>query len=137
MIHKSKRPVKSIGAAEILAAAKAIDEGKILKQAMSTLLGLPIRLIVALDSRDLFTSLSTKRNSVDKSIRAEVNVIRFEYETGNADEIVWIPSRVNLIDPGTNTDSPLVQSLQLTIATDKLSTDLSASERRSADRPLG
>ena len=28
--HKSKRPVKSIGAAEILAAGEAIDEGKVL-----------------------------------------------------------------------------------------------------------
>lgn len=137
MSHKSKRPVKSIGAAEVLAAAEAIDEGKTLKSAMSILLRMPIRLLIALDSRDLFTSLSTQRNSIDKSIRADVNVIRYEYETINADEIIWIPGRVNLSDPGTKTDSPLAQALQLTMSSGKLSLDLSESESRCADRPLG
>lgn len=41
-------------------------------------------------------SLSTRRNSTEKSIRADVNFIRFEYEVGNIDEMCWLPSSVNL-----------------------------------------
>lgn len=73
--HKSKRRVKSIGAADILAAAEAIDEEKILKSAPSTLLCTCVPLAVALDSWNLFTSLSTQQNSVDKPIQAYANVI--------------------------------------------------------------
>lgn len=135
--HKSKRPVKSVGAAEILAASEAIDEEKMLKMAMSLLLFNNIPLLVALDSRDLFTSLSTQRNSVDKSIRADVNVIRYEFETQHVDEIIWIPDRVNLTDPGTKTDSPLTQSLLQTMSNGKIAIDLTEHESRRSDLPLG
>lgn len=129
--------MKSISVDEILAGAESIDEEKVLKTAMYTLLGMLLRLLVAVHSRDLFTSLSTKRNSIDKSIRANINSIRYEYENGNADEVIWIPGRVNLTDPGTKTDSLLPQALQLTMSSGKLALDLSESEARSADRPLG
>lgn len=65
MSHKSKRPVKSTEAAEILAAAESIDEGQILKQALPVVLHLELQLLIAVDSRDLITSLSTQRNFID------------------------------------------------------------------------
>lgn len=105
--RKSKRPVKSVGAAEILAAGEAIDEGKIIAQAYSILLGMKMDLLIALDSKDLFQSLSTQRNSIDKFIRADVNVIRHEFETQNVHKIMWIPGKQNLADPGTKAGSPL------------------------------
>lgn len=74
--YKSRRPVHSIGAAENLAAGKAIDEGKMLAQTMSSIFNFDIPLVISLDSGDLFTSLCTHRNSVDKSNRCNVNVIR-------------------------------------------------------------
>ena len=61
--HKSKSPVKSIGAAEIFAASEAIDEGKVLCRALKALLGAQVELIIVVDSKDLYTSLSTQRNS--------------------------------------------------------------------------
>lgn len=137
MSHKSKRPVRSIGAAEILAASEAIDEGKTLKTALSTLLAIPVRLIIIVDSKDLYTSLSTRRNSIDRSIRADVNVIRFEFETGNIDELCWLPGQLNIADPGTKTDSPLCQSLQLLMHDGKLPLDISRHESRRHDRSLG
>lgn len=81
--HKSKRPVKSTAAAETLAASEAIDEGKVLKKAFSVLFGFTVPLIIVIDSKDLYTSLSTQRNSIDRSIRADVNIIRFDFEIGN------------------------------------------------------
>lgn len=74
--HKSKRPVQSIKAAEIVAASEAMDEGKMLKMAMISLLCNCIPLLFALESRNLLMSLSSQRNSVDKSIRADVDVFR-------------------------------------------------------------
>lgn len=65
--HKSRRTVRSIRAAEILAAVEAIDEGKILARTLSSIYSSRIPLLLALDSRDLFTSLSTERNSVHMS----------------------------------------------------------------------
>lgn len=86
--HKTKRPVKSVPAAEILAASGAIDEGKLLKKAYSELINVEVKLIVCVDSKDLFTSLSTQRLSLDRSIRGDVSSIRFEFETGTVDQII-------------------------------------------------
>lgn len=78
--HKSKRPVRSIGAAEILPAGKEIDEKKILSLTMSIVLATAIPLHVILDSEELYNSLSTTRNFVDKSIGSDVYCIRFDFE---------------------------------------------------------
>lgn len=78
--RKSKRPVKSIGAAEILAAGEAIDEGIVLAGAYQVLLGVQADLVIAFDSKDLFETLSICRNSIDLSILADVNVIQYEFD---------------------------------------------------------
>lgn len=91
--HKSKRPVKSTGSAEILAAGQAIQEGKVLRESLQTILGTKRDLWVAVDRKDLYTSLSTQRNSIDKSIRADVNIIRFYFETKIFNRIFWILGR--------------------------------------------
>lgn len=66
--HKAKRPVKSVPAAEIFAASEGIDEGKTIAKAYSELLDIQLQLRIAVDSKDLFTSLLTQENSVDESI---------------------------------------------------------------------
>lgn len=63
------------GAAEILTASEAIEEGQLIKTALSMVLGSYAELVIVVDSKGLFTSLSTQRNSIDLSIRADVNVV--------------------------------------------------------------
>ena len=126
--RKSKRPVKSIGSAEVLAVGEAIDEGKILKSVVSTIIGVNVKLLVATDSKDLFNSLSTQRNSIDKSIRADVNLIRFEYETHSVNTVVWIPGKTNRADPGTKRDSPLTDVLLLMLYTGIIPIDFTGSQ---------
>lgn len=81
MILKSKRSVKSICTVEISCSLRNHWWKKFLKSAISSLLVNFIRLITALDSGNLFTSLSTQRNSVDKSMRADIILICYEYGT--------------------------------------------------------
>lgn len=58
--HRANRTVRSIGGgAEILAAGEEIDEGKDLAHDLSIITTQQIDLIVALDTNDLFTTLST------------------------------------------------------------------------------
>lgn len=75
-----KRPVKSVDSAEILATVEAIDEVKVLTGAYFVLLDMHIDLVVALDSKDLFDTLSTCINSIDRSIRADVSAVWYEFE---------------------------------------------------------
>lgn len=49
---------------------------------------------------------STRSNSIDGSICADINVILVKYKVRNLDERCWGPGTVNLADPGTKTDSP-------------------------------
>lgn len=126
--HNSKRAVKSINAAEILTISEDIDSGKITKCALSCLLGLSSPLTVSHYSHDLLNSLTTFCIAVDKSIRADVRCIRYEYEMRHADQIVWTHGKVNLLDPRTNLDSPLAQTIVHTMASGRIGIDFLVSD---------
>ncbi|PXF42474.1 hypothetical protein BWQ96_07812 [Gracilariopsis chorda] len=111
--RKSRSPVKFIGSAEILAAGAAIDEGKRLVKALTKLFNMDVFLSVIVDSTDLFDTLSTCRNALDRSIRAAVSVIRYEFENQNVNHMVWVPANCNLADSLTKLNSPLNQALEL------------------------
>lgn len=105
---------------------------------MSHSLVRPLPLHIVLDSRDLFTSLSTQRQSIDKSIQADVNVIRHEFELRNVARFIWLPGKLYLSDAGTKPDSPLTEALQLSLANGCLEVDLADSiDLFDAYRPLG
>ena len=135
--HKARRPVKSTAAAEILAASEAIDDGKMLARTLSYIYKSRIELVILLDSKDLYNSLSTQRNSVDKSVRDDVNYIRYDFECGNVSTIFWVPGKINLADPGTKPDSPLCEQLQITLNDGKISVPIKDGEFRRFDRSLG
>lgn len=136
--HKAKRPVKSIPAAEIFAASEGIDEGKTIAKAYSEMLNMYIKLRFAVDSRDLFTSLSTQKNSIDKSIRGDVSCVRYEFETGAVDKVSWIPGQSNLANPLTKMDSSLTDALQLTLFTGRLCFDFEKiSETKLSEKNFG
>ncbi|PXF41499.1 hypothetical protein BWQ96_08781 [Gracilariopsis chorda] len=121
--HKSRRPVKSIGSAEILTSGEAIEEGKVLAKAYSKLLGFEIGLWIVFDSKDLYGTLSTCRNASDRSIRGDVSVIRFDFETKKIERMVWVPGKCNYGDPLTKTDSPMVDALQNLLYSGRISID--------------
>eukprot|EP00178_Gracilaria_changii_P001336 TRINITY_DN1187_c0_g1_i1.p1 TRINITY_DN1187_c0_g1~~TRINITY_DN1187_c0_g1_i1.p1 ORF type:complete len:639 (-),score=88.06 TRINITY_DN1187_c0_g1_i1:5196-7112(-) len=135
--HKSRRPVKSIGSAEVLAAGCAIDEGKVLKRAFSKLLDVEVSLLVVVDSKDLFDTLSTCRNATDRSIRADVSVIRYEFETYQVSRMSWIPGKLNFADPLTKLDSPLCSALELLLFKGEIPIDTSSCQHRSSNRSTG
>lgn len=72
---------ESIGAADVLAAGEDLYEGKVLASTISTLLNIHVHLIIVVYSKDLYTSLSRQRNEADRSIGADVNLIRYYLET--------------------------------------------------------
>ncbi len=111
--RKSRRPVKSVASAETLAAREAIDEGKVLVNALTELLNIKIGLWIAVDSKDLFSSLSTCWLALDRSIRGVVGSIRFEFATKTISKMISLLGTINLADSGTKTDSNLCQSFRL------------------------
>lgn len=135
--HKSRRPVKSIGTAETLAAGEGIDEGKVIAKTFEVLLGTEVQLFIVVDSKDLFTTLSTCRNASDRSIRADVSVIRFEFETQCVSRMIWVPGKTNLADPGTKPNSPLDQALQLMLFTGEIPISFEDAISRSSHQSTG
>ena len=135
--HRSHRPVKSAGSAETIAAAQALDEGKLLKLAMQAVLQIPIELILVVDSKDLFDSLTSCRNATDRAIRGDVSVIRYDFETKAVNKVIWIPGSCNLSDPMTKLNSALAQSLQLLLVGGEIPMDIDKSEERESDLSTG
>lgn len=100
------------------------------------MLGVCVRLDVALDPKYPFTSLSTQHNRIDKSICADINVIRYEFKRCNVSRIILIPSCENLAESSTKIYSPLTTPLQLLLLDGRLSLDFPTAETRDAACPL-
>lgn len=81
------------------------------------MLGIQVDLNVEIDSKDLFSTFYTCINATDKSIRGDVSVIRYKFETKK------IPGSTNLTDPGTKRNSSLTNSLQLLMFTGEIPID--------------
>ena len=79
--HLSKRPANSSTCAETMAAGKAVEGGRSIAATFSRLLNRNVRLWVAVDSKDLFHSLSSHRSPEDKSNEADVQLLRYYFET--------------------------------------------------------
>lgn len=136
--HKAKRPVKSIGAAETLATSdEAIDAGKSIRAEHRNLYDNDINLVIALVSEDLYTSLTTQQQSIDLSIRGDVSVIRYEFETRRVHEVVWIPGKLNLADCGTKIDSQLTSAVNQLLQTGRPPFDLDNAESCPSEKPFG
>lgn len=70
--QKLKRSVKSVPAAEILAALEAIDEAKSISSDYKQLIGTDIGVWLCVDYMDLFKSMYKQRNNIERSIRSDV-----------------------------------------------------------------
>lgn len=75
--------------AKVLASAEAIDEAKIIAHTFQELLMSIVYILLSLDSKVPFTSLSTERNSIHRSVRDDVACIRFNFHFGNIYKITW------------------------------------------------
>lgn len=111
--HMSKRPAKSSASAEILAASEAVDDGRVIRKCLSRVFNMYVSLVMVVDSKDSLSSLSTSRVPQEKSIAADVTLLRYYFETKQLDKLVWIPGKINIADALTKRDSPLCNALQL------------------------
>jgi len=80
---------------------------------LESLLRVQTKLRVCVDSKDLWDSLATCHAPTDKCVRADINVIRYEFETENASVMTWIPGNINPVNALTKTDTPMLKCLQL------------------------
>jgi len=134
---KSKRPVKSIGSAEVFAIGSGIDEGKVIVQAYESVLNMKLDLVIVVDSKDLYDTISTCRLATDRSIRGDISLMRYDFETHKITRMVWIKGTTNLSDPLTKRDSPLMNSLQLLLYTGKLPLSFDVKLSRDSNRSTG
>lgn len=135
--HKAHRPVRSTGAAETIAAGEGVEIGKVIDQVYNLLLMMKIDFIVAVHSKDLNTTLTTQRQSIDRSIRVDVGVIRYKSEVRNISQIVWIPGKLNPADVGTKFDSSLTPSVARMLSTGMIPFAFTESESCVSGRSLG
>lgn len=71
-----------------------------------TLCDSPIELIIAVDSKDLYSALRVQGLSTDKLMPGDIKVIRYELETFAVLTLIWISGKLTLAEIGTNFDIP-------------------------------
>lgn len=135
--HNCKALVKSIGASEILSGPETIDEVKTLSKAISSLLVINSSIQISLDIKDLSTHLLMQRNSIGRSIGADVKYIRYEIGTQNVNTITWFSGTTNDADPSTKTGIPVTPCLQLLLSSGVVPMDFSNRKPRWYQRFLG
>lgn len=96
-----------------------------------------IPLIVAVDSKDLFNPLSTQRNDADKLICADVNVIRYKFETLYDHKMVWVPDKLNLAEDGTRLESLLLDAFHVMNTSGRLPLQFTGAESRTSNKIHG
>lgn len=70
-------------------------------------------LLVVLDFENLDTLLATQRQSIDLSVCADGNYIKYQFEDGSSDRIYWGQGCSILARPDTELDSSLIEAHQL------------------------
>ena len=135
--RKSKHPVRLIVSAETIAAAIAIDEGKIMVQSLRCLLNHLSKLKICFDSKDLWDSLTNCHEPTDKSVKANVNVIRYEFETKKVSQMTCIPGKINPSDDLTIKDSPMKNPLQLMLFTGEIAITFSQGKTKNLNVSTG
>lgn len=86
--HHSRIPVKSTGAAEMIAAGEAIHEGETIAFALYTFYSCSIPLWISVYFKDWFSSSTTQCNSITMSIHGGIFVLRYEFETDNISQFI-------------------------------------------------
>lgn len=86
--HLLKRSVRSTAFAKVLAGGDAIDNGKLLAQIYSLLLGMDFRLLIVVDSKNLSASISTSGTHEDKTIRADIELLFNHFDTHSPNKLV-------------------------------------------------
>lgn len=126
-----------IASAEVLAAGDFIDEGKVLATFLKKLLNVNVHLLVMVDSKDLFESLFTCLTSEDKSIKADAQLLRSNFETHKLHQLIWIPGATNIADPLAKHDSPMNEALQLILFDDTVPLRFTDMQARRSEASLG
>lgn len=103
---------------------------------MSMVLRIRILLHLMIDCKNLYTSLSSKKNHIEKSIRADMNCFRLEFQRFNVVRIIWVPWKINPADTGTMSDILFAWALQLPMVDGRLAHRFVAAEACGTDRPL-
>lgn len=120
-----------------MAAEEAIDVGKSFEHCYRTLRDLPMNLIISVDSKDLYSALSTQRLSTDKAMRGEIGIIRYEFEIGAISEHIWIPGKLNTVETRTKFDSTLVPAVHDLLQTGRFLFDFDTTESCISNKLLG
>lgn len=132
----SKRPAKAMGSAEAISDGTANDESILVSPALSTLLRTEIPVVIARESNYLFEGFPSWHVPEDKSIRADVQHIRYYFGTRQIHRIMWILGSLNLADPLTKKDSNLCESRQLFLFHGKLRFSFPSSQERCSEQIL-
>lgn len=106
-VPQSESPVEAIEYAQVLAAGYGVYAGKIILNSHKTLLGINLDLIIIVGLKDIFTCLTTQRQSIGKPTKVDVTVIRYESETQTVSKFVWVPGKLSLTDVGLKFDNLL------------------------------
>lgn len=78
--------------------------------------------------------MSTQRQSFDRSIRGDIAVIPYAFETKVVSELIWIPLKLNAVDTGNKFDSSLTQSVKHMLLASVLSFEFNHGDLRTSDR---
>ena len=89
------------------------------------------------DSKDLWDTVSTCHLPTDRSIRSDIALLRYYYETKKIDRMIWVPGSLNLAEPLTKWNSLLTRDLQLLLLTGELAIDLSGEKISSSNAQVG
>eukprot|EP00180_Rhodochaete_pulchella_P004029 Plantae.Rhodophyta-Rhodochaete_pulchella.ctg74099.p2 GENE.Plantae.Rhodophyta-Rhodochaete_pulchella.ctg74099~~Plantae.Rhodophyta-Rhodochaete_pulchella.ctg74099.p2 ORF type:complete len:100 (+),score=11.07 Plantae.Rhodophyta-Rhodochaete_pulchella.ctg74099:3-302(+) len=87
----------------------AADNGKLIASVFSTLLCVQLTPSIGVDSKSLYDTMSTVHAPPERSVRAIVALLRYDFERRYLRDMFWLPGAANPADSTTKRNSPLLR----------------------------
>ena len=121
--HRQNRVCRSAAAAEIMSIAEAEERASGFCIALRRVTNLPIQMELNVDSRSLYDTITTQRESDNFRVRQAVQALRESFEAGEIDTMRWISGKSNPADTLTKRSSSTSRLLNEMMRTGRLQLD--------------
>ena len=105
--RKCKRVTRSVFAAELFALSEGFDSARAIADQVSFVLGRPIPVWAAVDSRTVFNVVARFGNVTEKRLCIDVAALREAHLTRALEKLIWVEGARNGSDPLTKKDAPV------------------------------
>lgn len=131
--NRSKRIARSVMAAELFALVLGFDNAYIVRDLVDEFIGRRMFIGAIIDSKTVFDIIAKRSQTTLKRLQIDVLSLRENYDSGDLDNLGWLPGHLNAADSLTEYKLSLISPLYIIMATNRFELKLNGWSARKND----